>query len=204
VSTLEHEHEQEHSAESHHLAPALIAHQQRRAVLFFILADAVFFACLLFTYFYLRSLDVNGGWLPKDANTAASWQVWLITGLTLVSALAYRGAEMGIRAGHRQRFQTGALLGLVLVIGCVGLVIYQAMTWPILVSDGGYASIFIVMTYTQLVHLVILMIVAIGIWNRGLQGKLDGTFNHATVVGYFWYWVAATAVLGALTTFFVR
>jgi heme/copper-type cytochrome/quinol oxidase subunit 3 len=202
VSTLEHEHE--HAAESHHLPPALVAHQQRRAVLFFILADAVFFACLLFSYFYLRSLNVNDGWLPEGINTAPSWQVWLITGVAVVSALAYRSAEMGIRAGQRQRFQTGALLGLILVLVSIGLVIYQVMTWPILMSDGSYASIFIVMTFTQLAHFLMLLVVAIGIWNRGNQGKLDDNANHAIVVGYFWYWVALTALLGAFTTFFVQ
>ena len=200
MSTLEHE----HAAESHHLAPELVAHQQRRAMQLFILADAVFFACLLFTYFYLRSLNVNDGWLPKDASSAESWQVWLITAVTIVSAVAYRSGESGIRAGRRQQFQTGALVGLLLVVASIGLVIYQAATWPILMSDSSYASIFIVITYTQLVHLVILMVAAVGIWNRGNRGRLDDNHNHAVVVGYFWYWVALTALLGAGTTLFVR
>ena len=68
--------------------------------------------------------------------------------------------------------------------------IYQAMTWPILMSDGSYASMFIVMTGVQFVHLVLLLIVAIGIVNRGMKGLLDdGNVNHAVLVGYFWYWV---------------
>jgi hypothetical protein len=61
------------------------------------------------------------------------------------------------------------------------------------------------MTGVQFVHLVLLLIVAVGIWNRGMKGKLDdGNHNHAIVVGYFWYWVALTAVLAAGTTFFVH
>ena len=200
MSTLEHE----HAAESHHLPQPLIDHQQRRAMQFFILADAVFFACMLFTYFYLRSLNVNGGWIPEDAEVADSWQVWLVAGVTLVSALAYRSGEMGLRAGSRQRFQTGALLGLILVIASIALIIYQVSTWPILMSDGAYASIFIVMTFVQMVHLAIVLVVAIGIWTRGLQGKLDENHTHATVVGYFWYWVTLTGLLGAFTTLFVR
>lgn len=195
----------EHKPESHHLPPALVAHQQRRAVLFFILADAVFFACLLFSYFYLRALNVNGGWLPDGVNTAASWLVWLITGVTVVSALAYRSAETGIRSGQQSRFRSGALGGLAVLVVAIALTIYQAMTWPILMSDGTYASIFIVMAGVQLVHLVLLLFVAIGIWNRGIKGKLDdGNDNHATLVGYFWYWVALTSVLAACTTFFVK
>ena len=195
----------EHKPESHHLPPALVAHQQRRAVLFFILADAVFFACLLFSYFYIRALNVNGGWLPDGTNTVASWQVWLITGVIVVSALVYRSAETGIRAGQQPRFRTGALGGILLLVVALALAVYQAMTWPILMSDGTYASMFIVMAGVQLVHLVLLLIVAFGVWNRGLKGKLDdGNDNHATLVGYFWYWVALSSVLAACTTFFVH
>ncbi len=199
MSTLERE------PQSHHLAPAVVADQQRRAVLFFILADVVFFASLLFTYFYLHALNVNDGWLPEGANTAPSGVVWLVSGVTVLSALAYRSAEMGIRAGQRSRFLSGALLGLVLVVAAMALIIYQASTWPIYMSDGSYASIFIVMVWTQFAHLVVLTILAIGIWNRGGQGKFDdGNHTHVTLVGYFWYWVTLTAVLGACTTFFVH
>ena len=81
----------------------------------------------------------------------------------------------------------------------------EASTWPIYMSDGSYASIFIVMVWTQFAHLVVLTILAIGIWNRGGQGKFDdGNHTHVTLVGYFWYWVTLTAVLGACTTFFVH
>jgi len=194
----------EHQAQSHHLPPAVVADQQRKAVLFFILADAVFFACLLFSYFYLRALNVNDGWLPAGAGTASAGLVWVITGLVLVSGVAYRSADLAISNGDKSRFLAGALLGIGLVVVAIAATIYQFKTWPIMMSDGSYASMFIVMSGVQLVHLVILLIVAFGIWNRGVQGKLaDGKSNHATVVGYFWYWVVLTSVLSALTTFFV-
>jgi len=193
-----------HETPSHHLAPELVAKQQRQAVLYIILADAVFFSCMIFAYFYLRSLNVLGGWIPDGGQTAPAWQVWLVAGVMLVSAVVYRGAEMGIRAGQRQRFQGGTIAGLILVLVAAGLVIYQLATLPILMSDGSYASTFIVMTCVQLVHLVILAIVAFGIWNRAVRGKLDGgNDNHATLVGYFWYWVTLTSLIAAFTTFFV-
>jgi len=197
VSTLEHE------PQSHHLAPEVVASQQRRAVLFFILADAVFFASMLFTYFYLHSLNVNDGWLPDGAHTASAGVVWLVAAVTVASALAYWSAERGIRSGQRSRFLSGCLLGLILVVAAIALVIYQARTWPIYMSDGSYASIFIVMVGVQFAHLLVLVVLAIGIWNRGNQGKFDeGRYTHVTLVGYYWYWVALTAVLGACTTFF--
>ena len=195
----------EHAEQSHHLPPAKVASQQRRAVLFFILADAVFFASMLFTYFYLRSLNVNGGWLPDGAKTADAWLVWLIAGVVVVSALAYRSGEMGIRSGSTARLQTGTLLGLLVMVAAVALSIYQFATWPILMSDGSYASIFIVMAWVQFVHLLIVLFVGIGIWNRAGRGLIDQHNDaHVTVVGHWWYWVTLTAVLGALLTFFVR
>jgi hypothetical protein len=64
--------------------------------------------------------------------------------------------------------------------------------------------VFTVMTGVQFVHLLVLLFVGFGIWNRGIQGKYDdGATNHVTLVGYFWSWVALTALLGACTTFFV-
>ena len=130
--------------------------------------------------------------------------MWVIVGDTVLSAVAYRSAEMGIRANSRSRFQTGALVAVLLVVAAIALTIYQMKTWPILMSDGSYASTFIFMTGTQLVHLFILLFVGIGIWNRGNQGKFDdGKYNHVTVVGYFWYWLALVAILGGLTSLVV-
>jgi heme/copper-type cytochrome/quinol oxidase subunit 3 len=193
-----------HEAASHHLAPELVAKQQRQAVLYIILADAVFFGCMIFTYFYLRSLNVTGGWIPDGGNTASAPMVWTIAGITVISAAVYWGAEGAIRSGQRQRFQAMTLVGLLLVLVASGLIVYQLATTPILMSDGSYASTFIVIAGVQLIHLVLVAIVAFGIWNRSVRGKLDGgNTNHATLVGYFWYWVGLTGLLAACTTFFV-
>ncbi len=188
---------------SHHLPPEVVGRQQRRAVQLFILADMVFFACLLFTYFYLRALDVDGGWIPDGGATTAPWKSWLIALVTIAAAASFRSGVQGLQAGVRSTFDARALAGLVLVVFAVALVIYQIVTWPILMSDGSYASTFIVMTWVQLVHLVVLLFLAFGVWNRGVKGKLDSNASHAVVVGYFWNWVALTSLLGALTTFFV-
>ena len=195
----------EHATQSHHLPAVVVAAQQRKAVLFFILADAVFFGCLLFSYFYLRALDVDGGWLPKGAHTASGALVWITTAITIASAVAYRNAERSIAGGDRSRFLSSELVAMLLVVVAIAVSIVQISTWPLLMSDGSYASSFIVMSWVQLVHLLILVILGIGIGSRGRHGRFDdGNINHVTVVGYFWYWVTLTAFLGALTTFFVH
>jgi len=191
----------EHAAQSHHLPAVVVADQQRRAVLLFILGDAVFFGCLVFSYLYLRSLDVSHGWLPADAHTASRPFTWAVAAVTVLSAAAYWQADKSIRAGNRGSFQTGVLGALLLAAVATAGLIVQISTWSILMSDGSYASAFIVMTWVQLVHLLILLLVGVGIANRGRKGKFDdGNSNHVRVVGYFWYWVTVTSVVGALTT----
>ena len=203
MSAVEHHADQGHSPESHHLPPELVAHQQRRAMVLFIVADAVFFACMIFSYFYLRSLNVNNGWLPGTP-TASTGKIWLVAGITALSALVYRSGELGIRAGSKSRFQAGTVGAILLLLVAIAVTFYQMHTWSILMSDGSYASNFIVMTATQLVHLFLVLFIGIGIWIRGAQGKFDdGQYNHVTLVGYYWYWVALAGVLGALTSLFV-
>jgi heme/copper-type cytochrome/quinol oxidase subunit 3 len=193
----------EHTAESHALPPAQVAGQQRKAVLLFILGDSIVFGCMLFAWFYLRALNVDGGWLPKGAKTISSGMVWTIAAVTVLSAVVYYMGEKGIKAGERSRFTTMTLVGLVLVLVALALSFYQASTWPILMSDGTYASMVIVISGLQMLHLAVLIFVGLGIWIRGTKGLLDdGKYVHATVTGYFWYWVTATALLGALLTFF--
>lgn len=85
--------------------------QQRRAVQLFILADMVFFACLLFTYFYLRAPNVTKSWLQAGGPTAAAWQSWLIALVTIASALSIRSGVRHLRAGHRGSFDARAQPG---------------------------------------------------------------------------------------------
>ncbi|MEI7779439.1 MAG: cytochrome c oxidase subunit 3 [Actinomycetes bacterium] len=195
----------QHETQSHHLPPEQVADQQRKAVKYFIIGDAVFFACLIFTYFYLRALNISGGWIPSGGKTAASWQVWLIGGLTVASALTYRYALSRLSGGDRVAYATGALGSTILAIVGLAFSIYQLATLPILMSDGSYASVFIAMAAVQALHLLVLVFIGIAVWNRALQSKIDvGNDTHAVVAGYFWNWVALTGFLAALLTFFVR
>jgi hypothetical protein len=123
--------------------------------------------------------------------------------VTVVSAVCMMSGVRHLRAGNRSSFDALALAGMGLVVFGVALTIYQISTWPLLMSQGAYASTFIFMTWVQLVHLVLLLFLAFGVWNRGVRGKFDGNATHAVVVGYYWNWVALAGLLGAMTTLFV-
>ena len=52
----------------HHDAPEVVGRRERLGVRLLIVADGAFVFGMIFSYFYLRNLDANGGWLPKGAH----------------------------------------------------------------------------------------------------------------------------------------
>ena len=55
----------------HHDAPEVVGRRERLGVRLIILADGAFVFSMIFSYFYLRNLNVNNGWLPADGHTLA-------------------------------------------------------------------------------------------------------------------------------------
>jgi heme/copper-type cytochrome/quinol oxidase subunit 3 len=62
----------------------------RTGVRLLIAADAAFLVALVFTYFYLRGLNTEGGWVPKGSPTEATWISWALAGGMVLSAALYR------------------------------------------------------------------------------------------------------------------
>ncbi|MBI3688902.1 MAG: cytochrome c oxidase subunit 3 [Actinobacteria bacterium] len=178
--------------------------RQRLAVLLLIAADAAFVLSLVFTYFYLRALDTEGGWIPQDGRTVGPTAGWVIAGVAVLSAVAYRWGELGIRGGRRGRLLAGSSAALLLVLADAALQTIQLGNLPMPTTDGAYASSFIVLAGYHLVHLVMTAVFGIGICNRARLGRFSAAnHSHVEMVGLWWIWVAVSALLTAFTTSFV-
>jgi heme/copper-type cytochrome/quinol oxidase subunit 3 len=196
ASTLPYAHPTEHA---HDPVPG-----QRLGVILLIAGDAVFVLSLVFTYFYLRGLNTDGAWIPKGSATLGAGSGWVLAGVAVLSALAYRWGELGIRAGERGRLVAGTTLALVLVLADLGLLIGRLATMPFTTTTGSYASTVITMAGAYLVHLLITALLGVAIWNRARRGLFSADTNwHVRLVGYWWSWIAVTAVLLAVTTTFI-
>ena len=196
ASTMSHAHPTEHAPDP---VPS-----QRLGVILLIVGDAVFVLSLVFTYFYLRGLNTDGGWIPRGSSSLWAGSGWILAGVTVLSALAYRWGELGIRAGERGRLVTGATLALILVLADLGLVIGRLATMPFTTTTGSYASTVITMAGAYLVHLLVTAVLGIAIVNRARRGLFTAEAHwHVRLVGYWWSWMAVIAVLLAVTTTFV-
>jgi heme/copper-type cytochrome/quinol oxidase subunit 3 len=191
----EHEHEHEHDQ----------TRSQQAGVLLLIVADAFFVASLIFTYFYLRGLNTDGGWIPKGGGTLSPADGWVIAGIVALSALAYGWGERKARAGDRGKMLTGTALAMLLLLADLGVQVWRMVTMPFSVGDGSYASTIMVMAGAHVFHLLLTAMLGVAVFNRTRRGLFSvGSRWHARVVGYWWSWVAISAVAIAFTTSFVH
>lgn len=176
----------------------------RMGVILIVVADAAFVASLVFTYFYLRGLNTEGGWLPKGSPSAAIWVSWAIAGGLVLSAAVYRWGHVGIKAGKSSHLVVcSGIATLIVLADTVGQII-QLGTFPFRVDSGSYASSVFAIAGASLFHLLITVFVGIGLWNRARLGKYTETSNwEVRVVGIWWSWIAVAAVVGAFTTSFI-
>ncbi len=184
-----------------HDSPEVVGRRQRLGVLLLIAADVAFVLSLVFAYLYLHGLDTEGGWLPQDGPPALGAGFgWVIAAVMIASWGAYRWAEAAARAGRREQLVLGVLAAVVLVAVDLGLQVYQMATAGFVVSDGSYASAFMALAGYHVFHLALTVFLGIGIANRARLGRFDTDAWHVRLVGYWWTWVALSAILTAATT----
>jgi heme/copper-type cytochrome/quinol oxidase subunit 3 len=194
----------EHHAESgHHEAPEVISRRDRMGVLLLIFADAAFVGALVFTWFYLRTLNQGGNWIPKDVEVAASSQSWIVTGVAGISAaLMYLGL-MAVRKGQVKQLLTFALLALAVIITDLYLQIQALSSFPFTIKNGSYASTMFALAGANIFHLGLTIFLGIGIVNRIRMGRYShDDHGHIREVTYWWIWVAVASLITSFATMY--
>ncbi len=189
-----------HPASLGHDTPEVVGNRQRMGVLLLIAADVAFVLSLVFTYVYLRGLNTEGGWIPAHGGQVAGIGFgWLIAAVMIVSWAAYRWGEVAARSGERERLVLGTLIATVLVVVDLVLQVYQMVSSGIRVHEGAYASSFMALSGYHVFHLALTLFIGIGLWNRARLGRYATNDWQVRLVGYWWTWVAISAVITAAT-----
>jgi heme/copper-type cytochrome/quinol oxidase subunit 3 len=188
----------------HHEDADVVGARWRMGVILIIVADAAFVASLVFSYFYLRGLNTQGGWLPKGSSTATIWVGWAIAAGLVLSAAAYNWGQAGLRTGNAGRLVLGAGIAVVLVVADTAGQFVQIFTFPFRVDSGAYASSVYVLAGANLFHLLLTLFIGVGLWNRARLHKYKAPGDwQVRVVGIWWTWIAGAALLSAFTTSFI-
>lgn len=166
-------------------------------VIALIATEAMLFAYLFFTYFYLASHAV-GAWPPDGP---PSLRIAVPGTLILIAAsLVMWWAERGIERGRRWRLSIG--LALTVVLGLAFLVL-QGLEWrgePFKLSTSVYSSLYFTITGFHILHVIagLLILGALLLWN--LLGFFDTRRHSAASIGVL-YWHFVTVVW--LAVFFI-
>jgi len=194
----------EHHAESgHHEAPEVISRRDRMGVLLLIFADAAFVGALVFTWFYLRTLNQGGNWIPKDVEVVASSQSWIVTGVAGISAALMFLGLVAVRKGQVRQLLTFALLALVVLITDLYLQVQALDSFPFTIKNGTYASTMFALAGANIFHLGITIFLSIGIVNRIRMGRYSqDDHGHIREVTYWWIWVAVASAVTSFATMY--
>jgi heme/copper-type cytochrome/quinol oxidase subunit 3 len=197
------------------------ARRARVGIWLLIVADVTGTLALIVSYTYLWSLNVNGGWAPpgakirgdetgttiaKAGDTAFAdvWPFWAILGLVLLTFLSVWWGTRGLRRGNQAAIVVGA--GVALLVAVVALVAQwvQISTFPFALSDGAYASAVFLLCGSNIAHLLVVILVLTGAFNRARRGHISVAVPYqAGLVTIYLGWIVVAFLLGALVTTFL-
>ena len=100
------------------------------------------FACFVFSYFYLRSLNSSGRWQGSGYAPPSLWMGTTIMLLAVVSASVHYFGLQRIKAGHKSVWQIYGLVAMGFGLAAVALQIYQLTDLPFVPGSSGYSSVF--------------------------------------------------------------
>ena len=194
----------EHHADSgHHEAPDVISRRDRMGVLLLIFADVAFVGALVFSWFYLRTLNQGGNWIPKDVEVVASRQNWIVTGVASLSAVFMYLGLIAARNGKAKQLLTFAILALVVIVADMYLQVRALDTFPFAMNNGTYASTMFALAGANIFHLGLTIFLGIGIVNRIRMGRYSqDDHGHIREVTYWWIWVAVASGITTFATMF--
>ena len=150
-----------------------------------ILNEAVIFASLIASYFYLRFNSVL--WPPQGVSLPELTLSSSNTVILLCSSLAMQWAADGIRRGEVNRLRIGLALAFLLGAVFLSIQIYEYIELEFLPQDHAYGSLFWAITGLHATHVLIGLLMNGYIQVRAAYGHF-GSDRHQGVENVTLYW----------------
>ncbi len=191
----------------HHDSPEAVGRRERLGVRLLIVADGAFLFAMIFSWFYLRNLNVNQAWLPKGVHTFSTSSGWLAAAGLIIAAIAHRFGEHN----RSVRSVTAVVVLVALLIG--GYYQWHQMAhMPFITKDsaerpfynGAYASNWVLVAGANMFHYLVGAFLALGLVLRGYRTSIDPTLEkwRQRTAGSWFTWIAISGVLCAIATSF--
>jgi hypothetical protein len=190
--------------------------QKERLMLWLLIGgDALFLILELFTWFYLRTLNVNGLWNGAKCSKANPCTDGLGNPITapihkadpkhaiiiaictvLAAAFVWLAESAAKRDAGKRSVSTMAGVAYLFMLVAIGWQIYQFQVLPFTTIDGGYASTYEFFMGSTLAHLILLAFIGLGLWIRASKGRYSGaTWYRVRLIRFFAVWIALSTVI---------
>lgn len=159
-----------------------------------ILNEAVIFASLLASYFYIRINSVL--WPPQGVKLPELVLSGINTLILIGSSLALLWATAGIRQDNGRRLRAG--LGFAFVLGAIflGVQIYEYTRLKFLPQAHAYGSLFWSITGLHAVHVLAGLLMIAYVELRAFLGHFNGQRHQAVEnVSLYWHFVDVVWIL---------
>jgi heme/copper-type cytochrome/quinol oxidase subunit 3 len=124
------------------------------------------FGSFIFAYFYLRSLNSSGRWLGPGYHPPSTAYGTVVMIAVLLSAGIHYAALQQIKAGHKQLWQIGAVIALLLGLAAIVLQILELLFLPFWPGSSGFSSVF-----TRFYPVLAVVLLAAMIWLETLLAR---------------------------------
>ena len=189
----------------HHDAPEVVGRRERLGVRLLIVADGAFVFGMIFSYFYLRNLDPNGGWIPDHGHTLKAITGWLSILPLIVGALVHKLAQRD--PSHQGSF---SLITLVAYLYGGYYQFHQLANMPFIdkesgAFEGAYASCWTVFAGANMFHYIVAGFIALGLVLRSRRANVNPileSWRIRTAASWF-TWIAISGIACAITTSFI-
>lgn len=125
--------------------PSVLARNLSFGARLWVATQVFFYGGFLFSFFYLRELNVNNMWHPAKVSAPVGQGI-AVTALVVAAALVHRVALEGLRRRGEAAWRGGAALALLLALAAVIVQCYEWATLGFGAGDGAYASVFVAWT----------------------------------------------------------
>jgi heme/copper-type cytochrome/quinol oxidase subunit 3 len=192
----------------HHDAPVQVGRRERLGVRLLIVADGAFVFSMIFSYFYLRNLNANNGWIPEGGHTLRAMSGWVTVFPLIIAAITHR---IAMKSGNG--FKNIAPITFVVLLVGMYLQWKQLAHMPFQVDgeaegekifgfEGAYSSSWVLIAGANMFHYILGAFVALGVALRSRRNDLNAVlefWRHRTVSSWL-TWIAISGIACAITT----
>jgi heme/copper-type cytochrome/quinol oxidase subunit 3 len=162
--------------------------------LLLILSDAGFVAGTYVSQGYLSVLNMQHQYRPTGDNPPSIVTGFILALVIVASAGIYFWGWRGLNRGDSSRYQTGVIIAWVLALIALVAQIVVLFGLRYATPIHGYDSLTLIMTAYHALHLLVTSLLGFLLLGRIRHGRIAGHEYVAEVSGFWWYYVALSAV----------